>query len=433
MVNELSQLMRDTVAHPPHDDRDLAAVLRTGRRRVRRRRARFVGGTALAAVGVVGVVAMLRPQPVPIEAAAGVIPEPSGPVLRLSDATSAVEGRDYRALASYTNEDLDADNGQYFDGVTDDGLILFRDGPRTDQPRARYALMDPSTGEKVWLPDPDVGQRQLRPLDLGRNRLVFVGADNDGGLAAYWFDRNTRQWSGMKWRDLPAVEGPVDAVLGPDDRLYITVPATRGQSADADEGDAEGWTYHLWSASLSDGTDVRDEGLTVGSIAFSGDDLVYTDSTNGDAGLVHVQDLATGRERTFDPKTGERCNLLEFGATDDRILMSQYCGTYHVDEGAVRDDRIQILTTDGDQVATLQDNGAEGTLAPGADVVSITSSDSVLPGNYVYDLESDRFLRLSNDTSSWVTDGPTPAGQFLWHTPVNRGHGSTQHLGELLD
>ena len=57
--------------------------------------------------------------------------------------------------------------------------------------------------------------------------------------------------------------------------------------------------------------------------------------------------------------TGERCNLLAFGATDDRVVMSQYCGTYG---GGVRDDRVQILTTDGDQVVTLQDSGIEGAL-----------------------------------------------------------------------
>jgi hypothetical protein len=26
----------------------------------------------------------------------------------------------------------------------------------------------------------------------------------------------------------------------------------------------------------------------------------------------------------------------------------------------------------------------------------------------------------------------TPAGQFMWTTPVNRGHGSTQYVGELV-
>ena len=68
-------------------------------------------------------------------------PAPDAPTLHLADAERAVEGRDYRLLASYTNENLDRDNGQYFDGVTSDGLILFRDGPRTDQLDARYALM----------------------------------------------------------------------------------------------------------------------------------------------------------------------------------------------------------------------------------------------------------------------------------------------------
>ena len=52
---------------------------------------------------------------------------------------------------------------------------------------------------------------------------------------------------------------------------------------------------------------------------------------NGAAGQVHVRDLATGEETSFDPGPGERCNLLGFGATDERIVMAQYCGTY---EGA---------------------------------------------------------------------------------------------------
>jgi hypothetical protein len=54
-------------------------------------------------------------------------------------------------------------------------------------------------------------------------------------------------------------------------------------------------------------------------------------------------------------------------------------------------------------------------------------------GTYVYDLGSDRFLRLSEDVSSWVTSGPTPPDHFLWNTPVNRGNGAKQLLGELID
>lgn len=440
MVNDLRELLSHNVASPPHDDLDLQSVLAGGRRRVRRRRVALLGGTALAtaAVVVTGSLVTLDAR-VPDFAAAGV-PTPDAPTMRLADAVEATEGSDYRVLASYTNENLNRDNGQYFDGVTDDGLILFRDGPRMDQLRPRFALMEPATGEKDWLPYLDVGQTQTWPLELGEDRLMLI--TGEGGmkmkLAVHVFDRERRQWSTLEWPDLPAVDDPFGVALGPDNRLYVPVPATQGKppeggwpigpGGEADDADADGDTYRLWSASLTDTSDVRDEGLTVGSLAFTDNAMVWTDSTNGEAGRVHVRDLETGQDRSFDPRSGDRCNLLSFGATDDRILMSQYCGTY----GDVRDDRVQVLDTDGDQVVTLQGSGIEGTLTSDA-VVTVTSYEAGGAGTYVYDLESGRFLQISDDVSSWSTGGPTQDGQFLWNTPENWGRGMTQHLGELID
>jgi len=173
MVNELRDLLRDNVTSPPYDDGDLSAVLKGGRRRVRRRRLTAVGGTAIAAAVVVGLTSLVWPSPPDLEAAG--VPTPDAPTLHLADARQAVEGDDYRVLASYTNDNLEADNGQYFDGVTDDGLILFRDGPSADQLRPRFALMDPATGEKNWLPGPpDLGDELLAPVDLGAERLLFT-------------------------------------------------------------------------------------------------------------------------------------------------------------------------------------------------------------------------------------------------------------------
>ena len=238
-------------------------------------------------------------------------------------------------------------------------------------------------------------------------------------LVAHVFDRATRQWSSIEWPSLPRVEQP-RAVLGPDDRLYVFVPATQGQppeggwptgpDGEAEDADAEGDTYHLWSVSLTDSSDVRDEALTVGDLAFTDTSMVWTDSTNGDAGLVHVRDLSTGEEHSFDPHAGERCNLLSFGATDDRVVLGQYCGTY---AGGVRDDRVQILTTDGDQVVTLQDSGIDGAVAgPGgtSDVVTVTAYEDDRSGTYVYDLGTDRFLRISDAVSSGVWAGRPPTG-----------------------
>ena len=445
-MNDLRDALHRSTASPPPDSLDLAAVVAGGRRRVRRRRLAVLGGTALATAGLVTTVSLVSLGGPPDLAAAGV-PRPDAPTLRLQDAVAAERGTDYRVLASYTNEDLDADNGQYFDGVTDDGLVLFRDGPRMDQLRPRFALLDPATGEKDWLPDLDVGQAQTWPLELGEDRLLLLTAE--GGrkvdLVVHGFDRGTRQWSRTTWPDLPRTIDPFSVSVGPDGRLYVRVPASQGQppeggwpvgpDGEAEDADAEGDTYRLWSASLSDPTDVRDEGLTLGSLAFTERTMVWTDSTNGAAGRVHVRDLETGEEHAFDPQAGEKCNLLGFGATGDRIVMGQYCGTY---DGGVRDDRVQVLDTDGRQVVTLQGSGIEGSLtngpgaATGDGVVTVTSYERGGDGTYVYDLDSGRLLRISDGVSSWTTSGPTLAGQFLYNVPEGR-HGMTQHLAELVD
>jgi hypothetical protein len=443
VVNDLTQLMRENVADPPPDHLDVDAVVRAGRRRVHGRRAAVAGTAAVLVAGVVAGTTSLLPSGSEHASPAERPPAPDGPTLRLADAEQAVEGRDYEVLASHTNTNLDRDNGQYFDGVTDDGLILFRDGPRPDQRDPRIALMDPATGAKDWLPDAGLGEGQTWPVELSTERLVLLGIGDGehGPLVAHVFDRTTRQWSDIQWPDLPAVNY-LRAVMGPENRLYAFVPSTQGTppaggwptgpDGEADDADAQGDTYHLWSVSLADPSHVRDEGLTVGSLAFTDTSMVWTDSTNGDAGRVHVRDLSTGEEHSFDPHTDTRCNLLTFGATDDRVVMGQYCGTY---AGGVRDDRVQILTTDGEQVATVQDSGIDGGVAgSGAtgDLVTVAAHQKSHAGMYVYDLETDRFLRVSDTISHWAVDGPAPSGKFLWGTPVNNGHGAIQWLGELV-
>ena len=126
-------------------------------------------------------------------------------------------------------------------------------------------------------------------------------------------------------------------------------------------------------AGLTDVTDVRDEGLTVGSVALTDRSMVWTDATNGDSGRVHVRDLETGEETAFDPGAGERCNLLGFGATAERVVMSQYCGTY---EDGVRDDRVQVVDTEGRQVVTLQGSEIEGALTTDAEGLTVAVQDN---------------------------------------------------------
>ena len=143
----------------------------------------------------------------------------------------------------------------------------------------------------------------------------------------------------------------------------------------------------------------------MGSFDFTDDALVWTDSENGAAGRVHVRDLASGEETSFDPELGERCNLLGFDAEGDRIAMTQYCGTY---DSGVRDDRVQVVTTDGEQVVTVQDSGVDGgQLVAGGDFLTLTAYERATGGTYVYDFEEGRLLRLSDGHSR----GTSPAAR----------------------
>lgn len=453
MVNELRALMRDATDRPPHDPGDLRVVLGAGRRRVRVRGAVTAGATALA-VGAIGLGANAWVSPSPADLAAAGVPRAEGPVVRLGDARPAVEGQDYREVASVTNEDLDSDNGHYVDGVTDDGLILFRDGPRSDQLHPRFALMDPASGAKDWLPGTrGLGQSQVVAVELGVQRLVLLGPDEQSGdgssmsLVARVYDRASGAWHTVRWPGLPAADGPWGSRVGPDGRLYVRVPATRGEvpeggwpqgpDGEAEDADAQGDSFELWSASLTDPSDVRDEGLRVGLFGFTDDALVWSDSSNGDAGVLHVRDLATGEETSFDPRLGARCNLLGLDVAGDRIAMSQYCGTY---AGGVRDDRVQVVTTDGEPVVTVQDSGVDGgDLVGGGDYLTVVAYTRATGGTYLYDIAAGTLEQLSDSPSSWnVGQGPTPGDQFLWSegagTPsgVFDRSGATAHLSEVL-
>lgn len=317
----------------------------------------------------------------------------------------------------------------------------------------RLALMDPTSGEKQWLPESPGSGEQSWAIELSNQRVVLMRFQSDAGTGMGShpvldvFDRTTQAWRTVSWPTLPADDNPSFIRLGPDGRAYVAVVTDPGDipeggwpmgpGGEADDADAEGDVRALWSMSLTDSTDVRNEDVQVGSFGFDGDRLVWTDSSNGAAGRVHVRDLGTGEETSFDPGLGERCNLLGFDVAGGMIAMTQYCGTY---EGGVRDDRVQVMTTEGEQVITIQDDGVDaGDLVGGGDFLTMTAYDRATGGTYVYDFEEGRLLRLSDGHSPWtVGQGPTPDDQFLWSEPTGKKvpvfgrRGATAHLGELI-
>lgn len=439
-MNEMRALLREAAETSPQDETDLSAVLASGRRRVRRRRLAVAG--AVAAVTAVGTAVVVVAEPGgsdPDRVAEHRVPRPEGPVLRLDDATRAVAGRDYERLASSTNKDLAMRNGRTFDGVTEDGQILVVERANDVTNQVRMALRDPATGRLDWLPDV-APQLQPRPVLLGRDRLVFEAGDEPGkALRVLVLDRATRRWSQQTWPGLPRAETYPTAVA-PDGRLYVGIRATAGEAppggwptspdGDAEDAGAEGDTYALWSVSLDDRSDVRDEDLRVGSFDVTDRALVWTATTNGTNRRIHVRDLATGEEHDFDPHSGKRCNLLGFSASGDKIVLGQYCGTY--DDG--RDDRVQVLSTEGDTITTIQGSSIDGGLGDGGTgggghLVSVQAWSGKEEGTYVYDLDTTRFLRLTDSVSTYSGGGPTPAGSLFVGLAYGQGKGQQPEPG----
>ncbi|WP_127479762.1 hypothetical protein [Nocardioides pantholopis] len=418
MGNELAELMRRSAGDGPSDQVDVGAVLTAGRRRVRRRRAAAAGGTAalvataLVAGSLLTVVAGGSGGP---DAAEREL-EPVGRVLTLADARAGVPGEDFRVLTSLTNENLDQANGRYLSGVTDDGLVLVTDGPRTMRNETRIGLLDPAADEPAWLPG---GPQQVSaPIALTEERLVFYGPGaRSSGSPVLVFDRSEGTWTRLRWEGLPRAE--VQAVDARGDRLYLALD-TGGEIRQFD----------LWSVSLSDPGDVRNEQTVVGDFDITGDLLTFTATHNEPNDRVHVRDLASGEEWDFDPLSGDRCNQLGLQRIDDLLVLSQYCGT----RDDVRDDRVQVVTDRGDPVVTVQGDGLEAGWTAGS-VVLVESYDRDEGGAYAWDPGTGELVRLSDRISNFGLGGAVPAGSelLMWHTPLNRRHGAEQHLATWLD
>lgn len=437
-MNDVRALLREAVATPPGGETDLSAVLVGGRRRVRRRRGRVVLGAVVAlGVSVAALTLVATGGPDPDRVAEHRVPRPDGPVLRLSEAEKPTMGNEYQLVGTHRNKDLDSDNGQYYEGVTEDGLILFRDAPDQYDDRNRLALLDPATGKKQWLPEQELGVSP-RPVLLAADRLVFVVLDESGstevrgaGFRVAVFDRRTRAWSTTSWAGLPRDIDSVSARMAPDGRLYVGATPRLGvhpPDGDVEDAEAGGDTSELWSVSLDNPADARDEGVRVGRFDFTADALVWSDRGNAANDKIHVRDLASGGEYDFNPRSGERCNLLDLAAAGERIVLSQHCGTY----GDVRDDRVQILTTEGEPVTTIQGDSFEGIIgdddvAGEGHLVQLRVDGADRVGTYVYDLATGRFLRVSESVSSFPRSGLVPAGYVLMDTAYG-GSGATQWL-----
>ena len=422
MVNELRSLLQESSDNAPYDDFDSAAILRAGRSRNRRRRATVVGVAGLAAAAVVAVSTLaldLDPKADPATPV-GPVTEPVGPVLTLSDATSA-----HLVPVLQTANDLDdVATARFLDGVTEDGQAVVR-VDRSGQDSAGLTLVDRATGAEE--PLPDVPGRISYLLEATGEHLVYsaekviTGEQRQTEARSLVFDRASETWRELRWPELPG-GALLGQDIGPDGRLYVAV------NPDADAMSAlngEGLTGDLWSVSLTDPEDVRDEDLVVGSFAIDDNHLVWSERSGGISNRLTVRDLESGDETSFDPQSGRYCLQSSLGVDADRIVMYQSCVT----ENGVSDDRIQVVSMTGEPVVTIQDDSITGSGDEGGHVI-VSAAGHDNPGAYSYDLTTGDFLRLATGTTRFHMTlwGPVAEGSLMWTEGQAGGEGWVQKI-----
>lgn len=406
MVNDLRSLLHESSELAPYDEFDPSIILRAGRSRTRKRRATLIGAAGLAAAAVIGSTVALggldSPRTAPTSPS-GDSSDPVGPVLHLEDASPVELTPMFRTVykGGY-NSDY-----RFVDGVTDDGQVIVRDNDGNPD-HSKLELVDLATGAKT--PLPDVPARVGPVLEASTERVVYSAdaepSGQDGGFLlearALVLDRATETWRELRWPDLPT-GWILSRDIGPDGRLYVAI-------AVGVEDPMTATTGSLFSVSLTDPADVRDEKLTVGSFAIDGNRLVWSDLSQTIISRLTVRNLDTGEESSFDPKTGP-CSQANLGLDADRIVMSQQCGT----QDGVTDDRVQVVTVTGEPVVTIQDDEIVGMVDGGGHLL-ITAQGQGGKGVYSYDLASGDFVRLSMSTSPmWGALGSfVPDGYLVW-------------------
>ena len=445
-MNDLQDLMRQNVASPPPDDTDLTALVGAGRRRVRVRRTALAGVSAAVVAGVLvggaaltGIGAGRRLRPGCGEPAAATGRADAPPDRRRTGR------RGHRLpVADLAHE---REPGQRQRAVPRRGHRR-RAGPvprRAARRPAVPALRADGPGHRrqglAAGPGPRPGQRppgraRRRPAGAAQRQRRPAASRVGGGLRpgdpGVDHDLVARAARGAEF----------DGIASHDGRLYLRVLATAGQipeggwptqaDGDAEDADAEGSTYNLWSVSL-DGP-ARTSATRAWSSAtstFTDSSMVWTDSTKGDAGAGPRPRPGDRRGALVRPE--HRRALQPAGLRRDRRADR--------DEPVLRHVRRRRPRRPGADPHHGRRAGGHPPGHRGRRLAARPDSDVVTVSAYRADDEAAPTSTTSAPTGScgsatrsrsWGTGRRRPADRFFWDTPVNNRNGATQWLGELL-
>ncbi len=400
-MNHLNDLLDDISADGPVDDLDLHAVIGAGRSRVRRRRA--VAGVAGAAVlGLAAVVVLPGVGSEPGPATAQVR------VLTFDDATPADPGRDYRVLAEYTARATgDTTISDFVRGVLPDGTVVaarYPNGP--DQPTV-IALLGPERTRTVEAPIDLVNY-------LGATAGELVFGSQERGL--WLLSIADLQWRHILEETDVSPNHTVQPLTGNDGHIYVA-----GAAFDDEE------VRTIYDVDLATGQ--ATELVRGGDVAASGGTVAWTDAYGAPVQTVTLQDEAGGTS-SFDTHTGD-CVGVGLGITDQRVVLMTNCN-----EGAGDDEsndeitRVDVFDLEGNPVARI--TGDDMGPARMADrYLTLTSFAGEHEGSYTYDLETERFLRVTEKMTGLSGNETGVGSTVVWEEQLVGESGARYIVAEM--
>jgi hypothetical protein len=406
-MNQLTTLLEDASAHVPAEPFELDAIVSTGRSRVRRRR--VVAGLATAAV--IGLGAALV---VPGAGGDGGDNEPTGPtphvrVLTLDDAVPAEPGRDYQVLGEFTAHSADhALTGDFVRGVLPDGTVVV----------ARYPDGRMSTSE-VALVGPGGTQVVPAPAGIG-NYLGWVDGnpvfDGNDGLAL--LDRASQQWRQLPGTGLVDGNATVQPLMSADGHLYVGEAPTAGDD-----------TRPLLDVDARAGTATE---LAAGGHVAGHDGVVaWTDRYDGAVREVTVRE-PDGSTTSFDPHS-DGCVAHGIGVTADRVVLLTNCrdtaGDYEYTDVITR---IDVFDLDGTPLTRIEADGEDqGPVRMSDRYLQLSQWSGDRAGSYTYDLESGRFLRVTDALSGLAGNETGVGSTVVWEERLDGDSGATYVVAQM--
>lgn len=413
MVETLTERLHDAADHIPEDHFDPAAVIRAGRGRLRRRRA-ALGGAALATLAVVGAVPLALAGGGGHGDGAPASPPPPGERLTLDDASPAVEGRDYVVERTFRSADTEASGGPFVRGITPDGSTVLQRYPAgMDRTGASQVGLAPPGGEVRWLAETPTGLGNYAGT-VGAD-LVFAngGDESDGTVAGFWL-YETRQQRWRAWTDEQGSLVAFDTSAGPVAAGTDQVLTTNGPTFEEPR-------TQLFRTSTAPGSTLAPF-ARAGNVAQRGTTYAYTDTLARPNHEVTVGDLAGGRTVTFDPHTGD-CRQIGIGLAADAVVVTTNCAIGD-DPNAMTDivDHVDVFGLDGRPLVSITGDQL-GPVATSDRWLTVKTRERGRTGVYAYSFEDGRFLRLTDEESTYTGDATGAGDRLVWERPVDGDRG----------